>query len=574
MVYIRVAVESRENFQLRQGKRTLPMKKLSAAVAILGSLGLCMAIWAADWPSQGGNPQRDGWAKGEQKLSKESGQAGKIQLLYNYKFDNKISGPTDLTSPIVLTNIIGYMGFKQLVFIGGSSDTVYSIDADLGRPYFKTPLGYKADAPPAAPASSLLCPGGLTATVAIPGTSSAGRGFGPPGAAAPARVGRVARTTAPTTFSRGGGGFGGPGSLYALGSDGYLRNLRQEDGNPDATPPVKFLPPNARPTGLNVNNGMVYVSTVNECGGNPNGIYAVKTADGAVASLMTGGTGASGTGGTAIGTDGVVYAQIASGQGDVAGKYNDTVVSLNKDTLAVQDYFTPSEALPDIAKGISYANVTPAVFGYKDKDWIVTGGRDGRIYILDADSLGGSDHHIPLYRSDVVVAPASKFAGNGIWNSFATSLDADGATRWLYVSIHGPAAMKFPTANGAAPNGSIIAFKIVTANDKPSLDPQWSSADLISPEAPITANGLVFALSTGQPSRLAKADGSAYTVAEWEKLAKPASLHVLDGSSGKQLFTSGPTATYSPSGLAVANAQIYFSTHENVLHVYGIPLEK
>jgi hypothetical protein len=544
------------------------MKKLSAAVAVCASLGMCAALWAADWPSQGGNPQRDGWSQGEMKLSKASAQAGKIVPLYTYKLDNKITGTTDLTSPVILTNIIGYMGFKQLVFIGGSSDVVYSIDADLGKPYFKTSLPYKADLAPAAPGASVACPGGMTATVAIPGSSAARGAFG---GAAPARVGRVSRTPAPAAFGR--GGFGGPGELFAIGSDGYLRNLRQEDGNADATAPLKFLPANARVTGINVNSGMLYASTVNECGGNPNGIYAIKTAGGTAVSLMTGGTGASGSGGTAIGTDGVVYTQIASGKGDVAGTYNDTVVSLKSDTLDVQDYFTPSDTLPAIAKGAAYPSVTPAVFAYKDKDWIIAGSRNGRIYILDADSLGGADHHTPLYQSDVIVAPDAKFGGNGIWNTFATSLDADG-TRWLYASVRGPVAMKFPTANGAAPTGSIVAFKIAIDNDKPSLQPQWTSADMISPEAPAIANGLVFALSTGQPSRVAKPDGSAYSGAEWQKLAKPASLHVLDGATGKEYFTSGPAGTYSPSGLAVANAQIYFSTHDNVLHVYGIALEK
>jgi hypothetical protein len=549
------------------------MKKLSAAVAICASLGLCAAIWAADWPSSGGNPQRDGWAQGEQKLSKDSA-ATKIHLVYSYKFDNKVSGPNDLTSPIVLSNIIGYMGFKQLVFIGGSSDVVYSIDADLGKAYFKTPIGYKADAAPAAPGSSVVCPGGMTAGVVIAGSSAPGRGFGPPTGAAPQRVGRIARTPVPAAgFGRGGGGFGGPGAVYAVGSDGYLRNLRQQDGNADATPAVKFLPANARATGLNVNGAMIYASTVNDCGGNPNGIYAIKPADGTVVSLMTGGSGASGMGATAIGTDGVVYAQVASGEGTVAGKYNDTVLSLKADDLTVQDYFTPSDALPEVAKGVAYPGVTPAVFGYKDKDWIVAGSRDGRIYILDADSLGGADHHTPMYRSDVVVTPDAKFGGNGIWNSFATSLDSDG-TRWLYASIRGPAAMKFPAATGAAPNGSIVAFKITTDGDNPSIAPQWQSADMTSPEAPVTVNGLVVALSTGEPSRVAKPDGSAYTVAEWEKMAKPASLYVLDGSTGKPLFTSGPTATYSPSGLAVANSQIFFSTHDNTLYAYGIPLEK
>jgi hypothetical protein len=268
-----------------------------------------------------------------------------------------------------------------------------------------------------------------------------------------------------------------------------------------------------------------------------------------------------------------VYAQIASGHGDVAGTYNDTVLALNPQNLAVQDYFTPSAALPEIAKGVGYPSATPAVFGYKDKDWIVAGGRDGRIYILDADSLGGLDHHAPLYQSEVIVAPDQIYGGNGIWNSFATSLDSDG-TRWLYASIRGAAAMKFPVTNGPAMTGSIVAFKVNIKDDKPVLTPQWSSRDLIAPAAPAIANGLVFALSTGQPSRVAKEDGTSYSVAEWEKMARPAALYVLDGTTGKELFTSGNKATaYSPSGLAVANAQIYFSTHDNILYAYGIPLE-
>ena len=417
-------------------QRTSHMKKLSAAViTLVGAAVVCATLWAADWPSEGGNPQRDGWSQGEKKLSKEN--IAQIRFIYTVKFDSKNFGPSNLTSPIVLSNIIGWKGFKELVFLAGSSDVVYSFDADLGKTYFETPIGSKGGTA-SAPSSTVACPGGLTATVAIPGASAAGRGFAPPGSAAAQRVGRVARTPVPAGRGRGGFG-GGPGTLYAVGSDGSLRTLREQDGNADATPAMKFLPANARATGLNVNNGMIYAATVNECGGNPNAIYALKTADGTLASLATGGSGASGTGGTAIGTDNVVYAQIASGHGDVAGTYNDTVLSLKPDDLTVQDYFTPSATLPEITKGVQYPSVTPTVFGYKDKDWIVTGGRDGRIYILDADSLGGADHHTPLYRSDVIVTPDANFSGNGIWNSFATWLDADG-TRWLYASIRGAAA--------------------------------------------------------------------------------------------------------------------------------------
>jgi hypothetical protein len=77
------------------------MKKISAAlISVVGATALCAALWAADWPSEGGNPQRDGWSQGEKKLSKETATTG-IHLLYTVKFDNKVKGTSDLTSPII-----------------------------------------------------------------------------------------------------------------------------------------------------------------------------------------------------------------------------------------------------------------------------------------------------------------------------------------------------------------------------------------------------------------------------------------------------------------------------------------
>ena len=56
---------------------------------------------AADWPSTGGNPQRDGWSQGETIFSKAS--VPKVKLLWKYKVDNKAAGAGALTSPIVLS---------------------------------------------------------------------------------------------------------------------------------------------------------------------------------------------------------------------------------------------------------------------------------------------------------------------------------------------------------------------------------------------------------------------------------------------------------------------------------------
>jgi outer membrane protein assembly factor BamB len=549
-------------------------------------------LWAADWPSSSGNPQRDGWSRGEKALSKESVSAHKVELLYQYKFDNRTRGLDALTQPIVLSNIIGYKGFKELLFIGASSDAVYALDADLGKPYFKTQL--ESQAAPGAAQPTVQCSGGLTSDLAMPGSSAGGRRGGGPPPPPPAAPG------APPQAGRrgggggggGGGGFGrGPAVFWAVSSDGYLRTLRQQDGDAKWIPAVRFVPPGAHVSGLNVEANTIYAATINGCGGSPNGLYAaeftppqlppnpglplVKPAEFKVTSFLTNGSGFAGSAGTAAGSDGTIYGQIAEGRGEVAGSYSDTVVALAPEDLTVKDYFTASGKRPAIQKDLEAPGPTPVVFPWNGKDVLVAGGRDGRLYLLDAASLGGADHHTPLYQSESVVTPDEDYAGNGIWGAFATWEDQnDRNARWLYVSIRGPAAMKFPAANGAAPAGSVVAFKVEDAGGKPALKPQWISRDMISPAPPATANGLVFALSTGETPRVANRNGKPYSISEKEKLAQGAVLYILDGATGKELFSSGKTAaSYAHGGLAVANGRVYFSTHDNTLFAYGVAIE-
>jgi outer membrane protein assembly factor BamB len=528
----------------------------------------CVFTEGADWPTVSGSPQRDGWAKAEKTLSKET--VKEVRLLYTAQFDAKPRGLTTLTSPVILGNLIGWRGFKELLFIGGAADTVYAIDADLNKPYFTTHLGTGNFGS----SGSLACEGGMTASVAIPGSSTAFSFGGAP--AAPAQ--RASGHVMPRPIRRPPMGPRGPGALYAVGSDGDLYDLRQQDGSARATKPLPFVPPHSKVSSINVYNNVVYATTVNACGGNGNGVYAVdlREPEKRVASFHTNGAGAAGSGGTAIQINGSVYVQIAEGKGDVAGNYHDTVLALDPKDLRVTDYFTPAAAVKSLKPGVESPGVTPLVFQWGGKNIVLASGRNGRLYLLDAAALGGTDHHQPLFASEPVVAADSNYSGNSVWGAFSSWEDPMTNLRWVYAPLRGPAnsSLTFPQTNGPAVSGSIVAFTVEEHDGQPALMPQWISGNLLSPAPAAVANGLLFALSTGESARIKKKNGAPYSLKQRERMARPAVLSILDATTGKELFSSGnAAATFSHgSGLAVANGRVYFATHDGKVYCYGVPM--
>jgi len=507
-----------------EGMRKVLMAALPAAIA-------CIAVWGADWAGQSGNPQRDGWARAEKAFTRDN--AKNIELLYKFKAENQALGLQSLTSPIVNGNLITYLGFKEMLVFGGSDDNVFSIDADINRIIWKRHFDYQGAKPRIAPTAA--CPGGLTAALAMPGSSTA-MGRGP--------VAGRGRGTTPGLFAT---GFGRAGLFLAVSSDGFLHVLNTSTGA-DRIPPVKFVPPNSKVGSLNLNDGVIYAATHDNCGGNPDTLYALdmnETESGALANNLTSHPGA---GDAAIASDGTVYAQAGS-----------TILAMTKD-LKVTDSVT----LPGTS---SRPTATPVVFTSNGRDLVVAAGPDGRLYLLDAKSLGGADHNTLLYQTEPIAAPNTKHAGNG-FAGFSTWEDTDKNIRWIYASLWGP------TAN--SPHGSVVAFKLEDAGGHPKLTRAWTSRDMLAPAPTATANGLVFALSTGESNREAKPNGKPYTVAQREKMASHATLYVLDGETGAELYSSGDIAqTFAHgSGLAVANRRIYFTTHDNTVYAFGFLAEQ
>jgi outer membrane protein assembly factor BamB len=80
---------------------------------------------------------------------------------------------------------------------------------------------------------------------------------------------------------------------------------------------------------------------------------------------------------------------------------------------------------------------------------------------------------------------------------------------------------------------------------------------MIAPAPVVIANGIVFALATGDSNN--------------KKNSRPAVLYALDSATGKELYSSQSIVrSFSHNGgLALANRRIYFTTHDNAVYCFG-----
>jgi len=188
------------------------------------------------------------------------------------------------------------------------------------------------------------------------------------------------------------------------------------------------------------------------------------------------------------------------------------------------------------------------------------------LYVRDGKTPGGADHKTPLATSAAYTSGNDFIAG-----AIASWQDADGI-RWLAVASSGPVASTatFPANNGAITNGTIAAFRLNSANGSFTLEPAWTSRDLMSPAPPIVLNDVVFALSTGA----ARGDAQMAAAQRLER-ATPAVLYALDAKTGKALWNSSRTITASVQGIGPSgqDGQVYVVAADGTLYAFGIPLE-
>jgi outer membrane protein assembly factor BamB len=507
-------------------------KSLITALGFGAGLALCsMAALAAqnEWVTWGYDQERTGWNQAETELTKDN--VSRLEL----KWKTQLPIPTSevvlstMTAPLV-ANVNG----RNLVFIVGNDNKVFAIDAETGKVIWQK--AFPNTLTPKQPAT-WLCGNSQNATPVIDKDS---------------------------------------GIIYISTSDGKLRGLSIADGE-DRMPPTDFTNPFARNWSLNLIDGVVYSSTARGCGGSISHFTAMdlKDPNRRVVEFYTSigrPAGAWGRGGMVRGPKGL-YTQTADGVYDPAGgKYGNTVMLLNPKDMRLMDSYTPANWPYLNTKDLDLGSANPVVFPFQKWTIVASAAKESVITLLNGDDLGGADHHTPMYQSSRWGNDEVLLAGRGLWGAMATWQDAQGR-RYLLMPLWGPPskdAPKFKYTYGDAPSGTVMAFEVTVDPGKgtPMLIPTWMSRDMHVPDPPVVANGVVYAIQTGENTE----QGRGATAKTRSTPVSNTVLYAFDGETGKELYSSDKLidSWVHYSEPVVAGGKIYVSTWDGRLYAFGL----
>ncbi len=560
----------------------------------------------SQWPTALADAQRTSWVRADDKISVAALSKPGFEQQWKVKLDNQPRGVHGLAQGVTAS---GVTLFVPMSVVAGSSNNVYGIDNDIGyvvwRRHFDAAL----------PAATAACAGGITsaatrivrldspttaAAAGFGGGRARGAGYrsllGEPGegvpaegrAAGPGRAGDPSGAAAP-------GGRGAPpgveqgaargaappppavtanqaveripgaprpeesgspfgflfrpsGVSYVVSSDGMLHVIGLSSGK-DIQRPAPFLPANSKwsaPVGVGTT---LYAATSGKCGGAPDGVWAIDLDSDAkpVVSWKTNGGGV--VGAVAFTSDGTLIAAIGPGQTTGEGKAN-AIVALDPKTLQLKGWF--SQPTAEFVTG-------PTILQHNNRNIVAAATKDGRVLLLDAASLGGSDHATPLAASKALFGAGASVSGEAL----AAWQQSGAGTSWILVPARGRLSAGSSDANGPVSAGAVVALKVVDAGGALSLETGWVSHDLASPATPMIVNGVVFTLATGLPST-ATGRGTA------------AVLHAYEGATGKRLWESGKamTTSASPGSMWSGLGQIYVGMSDGTLHAFGFNDER
>ena len=509
--------------------------RLVATCFLLTGL-LSSSAHCGDWLTYGHDPQRSGWAFEETTLKPEN--VGQLELNWKSKLDNQSYSLSALTAPVVASGISTSKGIRSVVYVAGITGTVFALDAETGAQLWTHTFRYVVLPGKGGYQGTFLCPDGITATPVIDKSTN---------------------------------------TLYVIAGNGALYGLDLGSGAVHYGP-VQLVAPYSKNWSLNLVDGVLYTALAQGCGAGLSGFYSVDVRDRhhpTIHQMLLSNTdtaGIWGRGGPVIGTNGRVYGGTADGVFDpIAGDYSDTEIAVSRNDLSLLDYFLPLNWQYIRRKDFDLGSASPVFFGWHDRNLLAAGAKESVVYLLDADRLGGADHQTTLHTTARLGNDKAVCCeGFGIWGGLSTARDLDGQT-WLLVPMGGPPSAdgpRFPKTNGGSPHGSIMAFRVVPGSKgSPILEPAWISGDFNLPDPPVIANGIVFALSTGENA--VQRGGEAKRLLN----TQPAVLKGLDLKTGKELFNSGSAieSWVHFSGLAISDGRVFTVDHNSNVYCFGLP---
>jgi uncharacterized protein (TIGR03437 family) len=463
-------------------------------------------------------------------------EAGEFGPLFSYPVDGQV-----YAQPLYMwgLNVAG-KGFHNVVFIVTEHDSVYAFDADSNTGSNTAPLWQASFINPAAgitsvPAATLGCQA-ITPEVGITGTPVID-----PQSGTLYVVAMTLEDSGQTYVHR----------LHALD----VATGQEKPGSPveieasapgtgDGTTAVTFKPWLYKErAGLLLLNGVVYTAWSSHCdSGNYHGwmiSYDAKTLRRVAIYTSTpnweaGSIWQSGAAPAADG-NGNIYMVTGNGTFDAASggaDLGDSVIKLSAaNGLSVADYFTPFNAgtldVKDIDLGSSGALLLPDSAGTpQHPHLLVTGGKEGRIYVIDRESMG---HFSPAGDSQIV-------------QSLPTAIGP----------LYGIPVYFNNTVFFGAQNDALKAFPISQGllSETPSSQSTAAVPGLGSVPS-ISANGSL--------------DGIVWTI-------QPDALHAYDATNlGSELYRGSVGGSYIKfSTPTIANGKVYVGTGNSVA-VFGLP---
>jgi outer membrane protein assembly factor BamB len=522
--------------------------KLLAAVLIISGA----TLWANDHFTAGVDNGRTGWIKDEKVFNTTNVQT--MKLLWKTKLDSTPREMHNLFQPLIAERVTTPQGTREMAVVAGVSDDLFGIDVASGEVMWRKKFDSTYTPPAGGRGGGTLCPGGQTAVPVLAPSSTRGKY-----------------------------------TIYAISWDGRLRQVNLADGK-DVAPPEKFVPANGKPYALNLQNGVIYTASAQGCGGVANSFYSFDLATRKASSFQPAGGGLWGRRGVAVSPEGVVYL----GTGDAA--YNPATRSLGNAIVGVKlgankqlelvDFYAPRNANWLFRRDLDM-NVSPVLFDYQKRKFLVTSSKECRIWLLDRDALGGEDHRTTLYTTPLLCNERTAFDGHGVWGSLAAWQDARG-TQWVLVPFWGPVASTFkaPIEHSRPKGGGVAAYKLEANGSNWQLTPAWLSRDMDLAEEILVANGIAFTYAAGEDATQIDPDrawdepggghlGGGLNSSSPRRIpnSRRAALYALDAQTGKELWSSGDqiTSWNHFSGLTVANGRVYLGTFDGMLYCFGVP---